>query len=57
MEEGVNPVCYGGGGTLGFPDGLFYAGGQLAQVPILIEAKMAMKRQQMVDTEFCPQSG
>lgn len=53
----MNPVCYGGGGTLGFPDGLFYAGGQLAQVPILIEAKMAMKRQQMVDTEFCPQSG
>lgn len=55
-EEGVNSVYKGEGGTLGFPDGLFYAGGQLAQFPILIGAKMAKKREQMVETEFCPQS-
>lgn len=43
--------------TLGFPDGLFYTGGQLAKVPILIGSKMAKKRKQMVGTEFCLQSG
>lgn len=53
----MNPVYKGEGGTLGFPDGLFYAGGQLAQFPILIGAKMAKKREQMVEPEFCPQSG
>lgn len=58
MGGGCEPsVLRGWGTTLGFPDGLFYTGGQLAQVPILIGSKMAKKREQMVGTEFCLQSG
>lgn len=42
MGGGCKPsVLRGWGTTLGFPDGLFYTGGQLAQVPILIGSKMA----------------
>lgn len=58
MGGGCEPsVLRGLGATLGFPDGLFYTGGQLAQVPILIGSKMAKKREQMVGPEFCLQSG